>query len=242
MTHRVLYNPQFHTVHMFEALLEALRENPDHFPTFSYKPRRGVAVQLPEFKAGPEERSAVQSKLREEGYEGQNHRLILLNANASDLIPLRKWPVDRYFELAGRLLEQLDDIHIAFTGAPDERIAAEKLVADLSSPRCHSLAGKTTLRELMVLYSLADLLITNDSGPAHFAALTPIRVITLFGPESPNLFSAPTERNRALYAGLACSPCVSALNNRQSACTNNLCMQHLSVEEVEAAAIAFLKR
>jgi ADP-heptose:LPS heptosyltransferase len=32
-----------------------------------------------------------------------------------------------------------------------------------------------TLRDLLVLYTLADVLVTNDSGPGHFSSLTPIR-------------------------------------------------------------------
>jgi ADP-heptose:LPS heptosyltransferase len=92
----------------------------------------------------------------------------------------------------------------------------------------------------MVLYCLADVLVTNDSGPAHFASLTTIRTVTLFGPETPLLFAALTPRNKPLWAGIACSPCVSAVNNRQSACTNNVCMQRISVEQVfEAVAASY---
>ncbi len=77
---------------------------------------------------------------------------------------------------------------------------------------------------------------TNDSGPAHFASLTPIHVVTLFGPETPRLFAALTARNTPLWSGVACSPCVNAYNNRQSPCRNNVCMQQITVDEVFAAA------
>lgn len=111
------------------------------------------------------------------------------------------------------------------------------LVRRVGSPRCHSLAGRTTLRELLVLYTLADLLVTNDSGPAHFATLTPISVVTLFGPETPKLFAARTPRNSIVFAGLACSPCVNALNNRQTTCRRNECMTAISVDQVLDAAL-----
>ena len=88
------------------------------------------------------------------------------------------------------------------------------------------------MSQLLVLYSQCEVLVTNDSGPAHFASLTPIHVITLFGPETPRLFAASTPRNTALWAGIACSPCVNAYNNRQSPCTNNLCMQAITVDQV----------
>jgi ADP-heptose:LPS heptosyltransferase len=161
--------------------------------------------------------------------------LILLNANASDLLPLRRWPAKRYAELARRLLLEFSEAQVVFTGGPGEAPTAEALVSEVGSTRCISLAGKTTMRQLLVLFTLADVLVTNDSGPAHFATLTPVQVVTLFGPETPMLFAALTPRNRGLWAGLPCSPCVSAYNNRQSPCRDNLCMKAISVDEVLGA-------
>ena len=93
----------------------------------------------------------------------------------------------------------------------------------------------------MVLYTMSELLITNDSGPAHFAALTPVNVLTLFGPETPSLFGSPTPRSTAFWLGLACSPCVNAYNNRQSPCRNNLCMQGITVDQVFGEAVRILE-
>jgi ADP-heptose:LPS heptosyltransferase len=90
------------------------------------------------------------------------------------------------------------------------------------------------LRQLLVLFGLADILVTNDSGPAHFATLTTIDVVALFGPETPLLFAAPGPRSHPLTVNLACSPCVNAFNNRQSSCRDNRCMTHLPVEQVLA--------
>ena len=162
--------------------------------------------------------------------------LALLNANASDLLPLRKWDSNRYVDLAHRLLASHPDLRIAFTGAPSEAAAAKALVRKVGDPRCFSLAGQTTMRQLIVLYTLADLLVTNDSGPAHFASLTGIDVITLFGPETPAVFGVRGPLSHILHAGLPCSPCVNAANNRLSACRNNLCMQAITVERVEATS------
>ena len=116
--------------------------------------------------------------------------------------------------------------------SPEEAPPAERIVADINDPRCVCLAGKTTLRQLLVLYHLSRVLVTNDSGPAHFATLTPIRIITMFGPETPVAFGARTPRNEILWKGIACSPCVSAYNDRQSACRDNVCMQGITVDQV----------
>jgi len=169
--------------------------------------------------------------------------LILLNANAGDLLLLRRWPAERYVELARRLLEKYPEVLIGFTGAPDEAAAVTPLVAQVASPRCINLAGRTTLRQLLILYGLAEVLVTNDSGPAHFAALTPVDVITLFGPETPALFGALGPKAHVLWAGIACSPCVSAYNHRTTACRDARCMARITVEQVfEAVCRVYRQR
>lgn len=164
-------------------------------------------------------------------------KLVLLNSNAGDLLPLRRWSDARYVELARRLLKERADVGIAFTGSPSEARAAGNLVAQVADPRCFSLPGKTDMRQLLTLYTLCDCLVTNDSGPAHFAALTPIRTVTLFGPETPKLFAAQTPGNHVITAQLPCSPCVTAYNNRLSKCRHNICMQKITVAEVFQAVI-----
>jgi ADP-heptose:LPS heptosyltransferase len=229
MTHRLLYNPHLHTTAMFQVLVQALQCDPGELPTLGFRPPSAPVAFRP-FSLRLEEVETVKAMLPQK--EGKVVPLILLNPNASDLLPLRQWPSHRYAELAKRLLAKFPEVHIGFTGAPGEANAMEPLVRTVGSERCFCLAGKTTLRQLMVLYTLAKTLVTNDSGPAHFASLTLINVITLFGPETPALFAARTPRNLAIWAGLSCSPCVNAYNNRQSACRNNLCMQSITVDQV----------
>ncbi len=234
MTHRLLYNPYHHTSVTFALMVEALQADPAQLPTYGLNPRAGlVDVPSAEFRPRPEEVDAVRAMVRPLAGDAP---LILLNANASDLLPLRRWEPGRYVELARRLLDALPEACVVMTGASSEAAAAGTLVTQVGSGRCFSLAGKTTLRQLLILYTLAELLITNDSGPAHFASLTPINVVTLFGPETPRLFAALTPRNVALWSGVACSPCVNAYNNRQSPCRNNVCMQQITVDQVFAAA------
>jgi ADP-heptose:LPS heptosyltransferase len=231
MTHRLLYNPHLHATSMFQVLVEALRVDPAKLPALPLPPPPSENVFKP-FEARPGEREEVQALLPK--CNGAPAPVILLNPNAGDLLPLRQWSKGRYVELARRLLAQWPELRIVFTGMDNEAVETARLAAEVRSERCLSLAGKTTLRQLMVLYTLAEILVTNDSGPAHFASLTSINVITLFGPETPALFAARTPRNLALWAGISCSPCVNAYNNRQSTCRDNLCMQQITVEQVLA--------
>jgi ADP-heptose:LPS heptosyltransferase len=230
MTHRLLYNPHLHTSQMFEAMVEALTRDPRLLPTFDFTP--SINQPLATFRPSPSEISEI-NILLERGSPGIGSApLILLNPNASDLLPLRRWPVERYVELACRLLERYAESFIGFTGAPSEAAANEELAEQVGSCRVVQFAGKTTLRQLLVLYTRSTILVTNDSGPAHFASMTPIRVVTLFGPETPELFAARSPNATALWAGIACSPCVNAYNNRQSVCRNNVCMQAITVNTV----------
>jgi ADP-heptose:LPS heptosyltransferase len=231
MTHRVLFNPYLHTSEMFQVLVEALERPAGAFPAFDLHVEAEDTL-TPVFHPVPAEVAELDTILRP--FMGATPRvpLILLNPNASDFLPLRRWPLERYCLLAQALLERYPDIHVAVTGLPSEEAASSALVQKVANVRCFSLAGKTTLRQLLVLYTRARVLVTNDSGPAHFAVLTPMHVVTLFGPESPRLFAARCARNRVVHAGIACSPCVNAYNNRQSACRDNLCMQAITVEDV----------
>jgi ADP-heptose:LPS heptosyltransferase len=242
MTHRLLYNPYVHTSQNFQLMVEALEKAPDRLPTFEGSVSAPNTV-LPRFAAPVADREEVRAIVRRESGQEGELRLILLNPNASDLLPLRKWPTDRYVELARRLLERFPEVWISLTGAPDEAERIGRVGEEVGSPRCFSLAGKTTLSQLLVLYTLSELLITNDSGPAHFASMTPITVITLFGPETPLLFRSLSPRAIPIWMQLPCSPCVNAYNNRQSPCRDNVCMKSISVDHVfNVACKAYLDR
>jgi ADP-heptose:LPS heptosyltransferase len=240
MTHRLLFNPHLHTSQTFRLMVDALASPPDRLPTFDGTPP-AADDPPPPFLPAAHEIDAVRSLLRAAGLDDDDGPLVLLNPNCSDLLPLRAWPASRYGELASRLLACNPRVRIVMTGAAAERAAVEGLVRAVGSARCVSVAGHTTLRELLVLYALADVLVTNDSGPAHFATLTPLDVVTLFGPEHPELFAARSLRSRVLWAGVPCSPCVNAFNNRTSPCRNNVCMQRITVDQVFAAVVELLE-
>jgi ADP-heptose:LPS heptosyltransferase len=230
MTHRLLYNPHLHTSQMFETMVEALNRDPSVLPTFDFRP--SAKQPLASFRPLPSELAEINALLRRENPRIGSAPLILLNPNASDLLPLRRWPPLRYVELARRLLDRYPELFVGFTGAPAEAGPNNQLANEVGSDRVIPLAGKTTLRQVLVLYTRSQILVTNDSGPAHFASMTPIRVVALFGPETPALFAARSPNATAMWAGIACSPCVNAYNNRQSVCRNNLCMQAITVDDV----------
>src|SRR5438132_1466269 len=230
MTHRLLYNPHLHTSQMFEAMVAALTRDPAVLPTFDFTP--SADEPLARFQPSMSEVAEINALLQRENPRVGSAPLILLNPNASDLLPLRRWPPRRYVELARRLLARYPNVFIGFTGAPAEAAPNNQLAYEVGSDHVIPLAGKTTLRQVLVLYTRSEILVTNDSGPAHFASMTPIRVVTLFGPETPALFAARSPNATARWAGIACSRCVNAYNNRQSVGRNSLSMQAVTVDDV----------
>lgn len=230
MTHRLAYNYTLHASQTYRVLVDVLGFPRDQLPTIDKFPARGG--ETPSFLPHPDEVPEVEEIVRKVLKRDALPPLILLNANSGDLLPLRTWSQDRYVELAKRLLDHYPEIAIAFTGSPDEAEDAWELATQVNSARCVSMGGKTSLRQLLVLYGISEIMVTNDSGPAHYASITPIDVITLFGPENPGVFGSQSPRSHIIWAGLACSPCVNAFNQRISTCTNNVCMQRISVDEV----------
>lgn len=241
MTHRLIYNPHLHAVHAFRLPVEALWRDPAGLPALDID-LKALDDSIMRFQPSADEVEAVRRTLREATGGAEPRPLVLLNANASDLIPLRKWEGDRYAEVAKRLLAEDSELFVAFTGSPSEAPPIDALVRQVNHPRCFSLAGKTTMRQLLVLYTLADLLVSNDSGPGHFAALTDIDIVTLVGPETPKVWGVLGPRAHTVSIGLPCSPCVSIYNNRLSSCKNNICMQGITVEMVLAKVRGLLEK
>jgi len=228
-THRLQHNPYLHISQAYRLLVEALWLDPAEEPLVKAHP--APPPVLPTFVPSPEERARMRLLLDETAGMAGRGALVLLNPNPADRLPLRSWPQENFVELARRLLDERHDVVMALTGTAAERNAIDAMCHQLG-PRAVSLAGRTTLREMLVVYTLADVLVTADGGPGHFASLTDIESIVLFGPETPVTFGPLGTRSHVVTAALACSPCLNAYNHRFSPCRFNACMHAISVEEV----------
>ena len=239
MTHRIQYLPQLHISMQYSILVEAAFHDPLDEPLLKIPLEhiRSTSIQSPPtFTPTSDEVAGMRARLG-----AVTGPIVVLNPNASDLLPLRKWETSRFGELATRILHTYPGALVVLTGAPSEQAIAEALCRSLASPRVISVAGRTSLRELLTLYTLATVLVTNDSGPGHFASLTPVHAIVLFGPETPRLFGPLAPATTVIWKELACSPCVSVFNHRLSPCRNNVCMQSITVDEVFDAVTAAVR-
>ncbi len=230
MTHRVEYNPFLHTAAAYYLLVEALDADPTEVPLMKTAVPN-IDFTAPRFRPSQEETNRVQAIVDRVAGRRVERPIVLLNPNASDLLPLRRWSTERFVELGKRILSEYPHVTVAITGAPGEADAAQRIAEEIGGGAI-SLAGHTSLRELIVLYTLADVLVTNDSGPGHFSSLTDITSVVLFGPETPTVFGPLGPNTNVLKADIACSPCVNPFNHRFSPCNNNVCMQMITVDQV----------
>jgi ADP-heptose:LPS heptosyltransferase len=236
LTHRVLYSAHVHTSVAFMALALSLFDAPDDEP--HYRGWIDPAALVPAaYKPMPADLESVRRKLADAGARSSGTSIILINPNSSDIFPLRKWPIDNFAHLCANLLTSVPDCRLVVTGVSREKEDARRILEYVADPRCIDFTGRTTFRELLALYSMARLMITSDSGPAHFATLLDLPTIVLFGPETPLLYSPLGEKTKIIYTALACSPCVSVHNGKKSSCTDNQCLKSISVEMVLREAL-----
>ena len=137
-----------------------------------------------------------------------------------------------YYEYAEKLIEK--GHAVAIVGLQSDRHIAREIQLHCHSEYCIDLTGYTdTVRELMIIFHFASLLITNDGGPGYFASMTPIPSIIFYGPETPVLYGPLSENAFAFYRNLSCSPCLTAYNHRNSPCDgNNRCVKEIQLEDV----------
>lgn len=241
LTHRVAFNPHQHIAKNFVALVAAAAR-PAETP-YTKLHIDDDAIRLTRVEVGAAERDAMRRRVADTcpGFVAEHHRLVLINPNASDLLPHRRWPPAHFARLMRAILDRWPDAILLITGAPSDAALAGRLKAAVADPRVVDFTGRTSLAELPALYAIAAAMVTNDSGPGHFAAITDLPTIVLFGPETPRLYG-PLGNSRALTANLACSPCVSAANHRRTACDDPQCMAAIQPEQVLAEVAAILDR
>lgn len=233
------YNPYHHISLQFLSLVDAL-ESPS-LPRNKAADRRelpsstGLSVSFE-----PHELPAYRQQMRTDHPVLADRKLVLMYAGGG-LLPERAWPAAHYAQVARGLCQA--GHAVGLIGLRDDAQLARDIQRQIASEWCVDLTGYTrSIRELLMLFHGADLLITNDGGPGHFASLTPIRTMVFFGPETGRLYGPLGPRAQVLELGLACSPCLSAYNHRETFCDgDNQCLKRIPADPVLADALTALK-
>ncbi len=134
----------------------------------------------------------------------------------------KSWPVDRFIEVARRIVDEAIGVPVILWG-PGEQDIAVRISDEVEGAVMIPGVG---IEKLGAIISKLDMVVGVDSGPKHIAVLLGVPTVTLFGPTDPEIWDPNTELHRVVYRNLNCSPC------KRKRCVPNNCMLEISPEDV----------
>lgn len=175
----------------------------------------------------------VKDLLMEKGIELSHQRLATINPFSR--WRYKEWPYEKWIAVALKLMEKWDMRPILIGSSNDMERAKEMEI--LSEGRLLNIAGKTSLKDLIALLSLATLHLGIDSAATHIAAAVGTPTITIFGPTDWRDWAPKGEMHRVIHDERPCVPC------RMKGCDNSersLCLIELSPEFVTGEVEKFV--
>ncbi|MCU7828344.1 MAG: lipopolysaccharide heptosyltransferase II [Candidatus Thiodiazotropha sp. (ex Myrtea sp. 'scaly one' KF741663)] len=155
----------------------------------------------------------------------KNDSPILALCPGAEFGPAKRWPESAYAEVARYYLDQGWQVWL-FGSDKDAEVCAE--INTQSESKCVDLSGQTSLEQAVALLSLADAVVSNDSGLMHVAAALQRPLIAVYGSTDPG-FTPPLNSNASIVRlGLECSPCFK----RECPLEHLNCLKQLSAAQV----------
>ena len=212
LTHPVKWRKDVHEVEsLFDILLAA-----------------GAEVAEKELEAFPseEEIARVKEKLAELNDGGMK---ILIHAAAAH--PDKMYPAESWIEVL-RILKEKFSATFYFSGAERDIELNAGLIA-ASGVTGVNAAGRLTLRESMALYSLMQMAVCVDSGPAHLCAAARVPTVAIFGPTDPDRWRPYGLQHAAVYdKTIRCQAC-----DEGKSLTRHDCLVKLQPEKIIEAIL-----
>jgi heptosyltransferase-2 len=145
----------------------------------------------------------------------------------------KRWPAERYALLADRLIEEAGAAVILIGSAEELEIADDVRARMRREPIM--LIGKTDLARAVAVLSLVDLLVTNDTGPAHIASALNRPTLVIFGPTNPLTTRPWSQKAEIIREPPDCAPCML-----RDCPIDHRCMTAISPDHVFERAVALL--
>ena len=136
------------------------------------------------------------------------NRPILVLCPGAEFGPAKRWPEGHYAEVARIKISEGWQVWI-MGSAKDQPVADSILAIQPENQRsyCRVLAGNTSLEQAIDLISLADAVVSNDSGLMHISAALQRPLAVVYGSTSPG-FTPPLSDNVAILSiPVDCGPC-----------------------------------
>ena len=150
--------------------------------------------------------------------------------------PAKRWIPSRYREVLTEISQQTGFRWKIFGTAKDS-LVAQDIISGLPENIVLDRTGKTSLTQLITELATVRLLLTNDTGTMHLAALLGVPAVAIFGSTEPSLTASFGSKNRILRHHVECTPCFLRT------CPIDLrCMRAITVQQVTAAVLESLNR
>jgi len=149
--------------------------------------------------------------------------------------PAKRWFPDRFAQAAAKISAQSSVQWILF-GTTNDAAIGEQIAAAIGD-HCVNRIGLTTLDQLIVELRQCRLLLTNDTGTMHLAALIDVPVVAIFGSTEPRLTGPLGNGHTVLRHHVECSPCFL-----RECPIDFRCMKAVSTDEVAAAVLSMLTK
>ncbi len=208
----------------------------DYYSAIATKLGADVSDRSMELCLEPRDSSSLKAKLPQ--LFNTNQPIVVL-VPGGGFGPSKCWLAERFAQTADYLVSKYNAI-VVISVAPnpmEQQIA--KQICTAGKNNFISLADiALNLGELKTLFSLAQLVITNDTGPRHIAIALKRKVITLFGPNNPAWTDTGYQNEIQIVGQAHCVPC------RKPVCKakNHFCMEFITVDMVCKAAEEMFKR
>jgi heptosyltransferase II len=137
----------------------------------------------------------------------------------------KRWPAERYAALGDKITGELGAT-VALIGSKDE-LEVSREVSRLMKAKPLLLTGRTNLSEAVAILSLSEMLITNDTGPAHIAAALKRPTLVIFGPTDPRTTRPFSPVAEVIRKPPECAPCML-----RDCPIDHRCMTAISPDEV----------
>jgi len=146
----------------------------------------------------------------------------------------KRWPAESFASLTDRLIEE--QRQVVLVGSKDEVDVSCSVISRMKKKPI-DLTGATTIDELTAILGLADLVVTNDTGPAHISAALGRPTLVIFGPTNPLTTRPFSGQAEILRHPPDCAPCML-----RDCPIDHRCMTAITVDEVLEHANTILKR
>lgn len=192
---------------------------------------------LPPFQCSERAVAAIRSRVP--GFDSSHPTWVAIFAAATYIH--KRWPADRFSEVASRLHAEFPGARFVFIGAEADATAAEEAAGKLAPAAFINLCGRTSLDELAAVFTRCRLFLGNDGGPAHLAAAVGVPCVTIMsGVHGPSVWDPASPEGLSIRSGpLPCAPC---RNEFFCPAGHHRCMADITVDQVLAACRTVLRR